>query len=323
MRFSVLKDFHPMVGYDLHIPWPLPSPAPSPAPVPYVCFHLLCGWKGTYQRAVTHKTSWGEMIQKGSDIGPGIPHIGVPSYLLPLDILFSASKSYFGTTDYIVEKKPAAVAVIPFIGININLNCGTPFPKRPGIVIAFQTHYGGMTWGDFFHGLLSFAIDWALQWLISKVLGKFSDKIANRFANSALSKAAAKQLLRKQGNVPGRAINEAARQLAAANRARADRILSVFPKFMRPSQQSANPFLNNAVGTLAGFFTGGPLGLDANGAFGWWTPGGAATEGAQDYLNSNVVDEHGNPPPKPPPPPPPPPRRPPSMGPAPPTQCPR
>ena len=41
MPFAVLKDFHPMIGYDLHIPWPIGSPAPLPAPVPYVAFHLL------------------------------------------------------------------------------------------------------------------------------------------------------------------------------------------------------------------------------------------------------------------------------------------
>ena len=86
---------------------------------------------------------------------------------------------------------------------------------------------------------------------------------------------------------------------------------------MRPSQQSANPIVNNALGTLSGFLFGGPLGMDANGAFGWWTPGGAATNGAQEYLNNNAVDEFGNTP-KPAPRPPPPPRQPPTIGPAPP-----
>ncbi|WP_434426605.1 hypothetical protein [Nannocystis pusilla] len=318
MPFAVLKDFHPMIGYDLHIPWPIGSPAPLPAPVPYFCFHLLCGWKGTYQRAVSHSTSWGALVQKGSDIGPGIPHIGTPSYLLPLDILFSASKSYWGTTEYKAEGKPAAVCIIPYACINLNLNCGTPFPKRPGIVIAFNTHYAGMTWGDFFHGLLSFAIDWALQWLFNKLLGKLSDKIANRFLNSAMTKAAAKDLLR--GTVKQKVINQMARELAAANRARADAFLKIFPAFMRPSREAANPILNNAVGAVSGFLFGGPLGMDANGAFGWWTPGGATTSGAQDYLNNNVVDEFGKPPP-PPPQPPPTPRRPPSIGPAPPPVC--
>jgi len=312
--FAVLKDFHPMVGVDLHIPWPIGSPAPSPAPVNYFVFHVLAGWKGTYQRAISHSTSWGALVQKGSDIGPGIPHIGVPSYLLPLDILFSASKSYWGTTDYKAEGKPAAVCVIPWAHININLNCGTPFPKRPGIVIAFNTHYGGMTWGDFFHGLLSFGIDWALQWLFNKALGKFNDWIANKFLNTALTKGAAQALLR--GKVKGNVINEVARQMAAANRGRADAFLKMFPAFMRPSREAANPILNNAVGAVSGFLFGGPLGMDANGAFGWWTPGGATTNGAQDYLNNNVVDEFGQRPKKPPPPPPPP-RRPPTIGPAP------
>ena len=105
--------------------------------------------------------------------------------------------------------------------------------------------------------------------------------------------------------------------MAAANRSRADAFLKMFPRFMRPSREAANPILNNAVGAVSGFLFGGPLGMDANGAFAWSTPGGATTNGAQDYLNNNVVDEFGQRPKKPPPPPPPPPRRPPTIGPAP------
>ncbi|HEY0136239.1 MAG TPA: hypothetical protein VGB85_19275, partial [Nannocystis sp.] len=246
---------------------------------------------------------------------PLIPHIGPPSYLLPLDILFSASKSYFGTTEYKVEGKPAAVAIL-FI-VNLNLNCGTPFPKRPGVVLAFNTHFAGMTWGDFFHGLLSGLIDWTLQFLLSKALGKFGDWFTAKLAPAALSKAAVKGMINRSSVPKGMSINVFARQIAQQNMAKTERLMALFPAFMRPRAQLVNPIVNAVSGTVAGFFVGGPLGMDAA-VIGAPTPGGGMTNGAQDYLNNNVVDEFGNPPPPPPPPPrqPPPPRRPPSIGPA-------
>lgn len=310
--FAVLKDFHPMLGIDLHIPWLIGTPAPAPAPVPYYVGMVLCGLTGTYQRAITHKSTWGTVVQKGSDIGPLIPHIGPLSYLLPLDILFSASKSYFGSSLSLAEGKPVAVAVL-FV-VNLNLNCGTPFPKRPGVVIAFNTHFVGMTIGDFIHGLLSAGIDWLLQYAIGKALGRFSDWLANKIAPSILSKAAAKAFLRQQGGVSNKVINQVARELAQRNQAQTARVLAMLPSFLQPRRELLNPIVNNTIGTVSGFLFGGPLGMDANGAFGWWTPGGSATSGAQDYLNNNVVDEFGHAPP-PPPSQPPPPRSPPTIGP--------
>lgn len=326
MQFhAVMKCWHPMIGRDLHIPWVPGSPVPAPTPVPYFTYQIMLGFGVVCSVATTHNSmGWGWTMQKGTDIGFLIPHIGPPSLLTPLDMILSASKSYFGSSQYMAEGKPVACALLGMT--NPNLNCGSPFPFSVGLVIALNTHFVSMTLGDFLHGLLSFGIDFALQCAIGWLVGKGADKIANRLAPQILSKRAAKAILRAQGGIKGNVINDAARALAAANNARAARWLPYLPHFLRVPQ-AANPAVNTVVSNVIGFFVGGPMGADA-GLAGLPTPGGAVTEGAQGYLDNTGVQDLGSgspaptqsspPASSPPPSTPPPQQSPPTIGPAPP-----
>jgi hypothetical protein len=285
---AVMKAWHPMIGRDLHTVWPPGSPTPGP-PAPFVSSHVLLGFGAICSVATTHNSmGWGWTMQKGTDIGFLIPHFGPPSLLTPLDMIFSASKSYFGSSRNMVEGKPICCALFGLT--NFNLNCGSPMPFSVGFVAALNTHMVSMSIGDILHGLLSFGIDFALQCALSWLIGKGADKITNRIAPAILSKRAAKQLLR--GTVKGNAINNAARALVARQTAQSARFLPFLPVWLR-HVAAVNPVVNTAVGTAVGFLVGGPMGLDA-GAFGAPTPGGAGTTVAQDQLNNTGVQDLGS-----------------------------
>mgnify|MGYP000320066594 CR=1 FL=1 len=284
---AVMKAWHPMIGRDLHTVWPPGSPSPGP-PAPFVSYHVLLGWGAICSVATSHNSmGWGWSMQKGTDIGFLIIHTGPPSLLTPLDMIFSASKSYFGSSQNMVENKPICCALFGLV--NFNLNCGSPYPKSVGFVAALNTHMVSMSLGDIIHGLLSFAIDFALQCLLSWLVGKGADKITNRIAPAILSKQAAKQLLR--GTVKGNAINSAARALVARQAAQSARFLPFLPVWMR-DVAAVNPVVNTVVGTVVGFFVGGPMGLDA-GTFGAPTPGGAVSNWSQEQLDSPSVPDAG------------------------------
>jgi hypothetical protein len=289
---AVMKCWHPMIGRDLHVPWVPGTPAPAPSPVPYFTYHIMLGFGVVCSVAPTHNSmGWGWTMQKGTDIGFLIPHIGPPSLLTPLDMILSASKSYFGASAYMAEGKPVACALLGMT--NPNLNCGSPMPFSIGQVIALNTHFVSMTLGDFLHGLLSFGIDFALQCAIGWLVGKGADKIANRIAPTVMSKQAAKQLLRSQG-VKNKVINTAARAFVDARNARIAKFLPYLPHFLRVPQ-AVNPVVNGAVSNVIGFFVGGPMGADA-GLFGAPTPGGGSTSCAQKYLDNTGIQDIGGPP---------------------------
>lgn len=207
MGHNVLQILHPMIGLDFHLP--------ATPPFFHITGHILWGVFGVTAEYSSNKhfSSWGtEVVCKGSDIGPMIPHIPVGVMLPPplaplrlaLAIAFSGSKSHFGshkykTTDKSGGAKSVALALI-FV-VNLNLNCGEPAPTPTGIVLAFNTHESGMTLGDFLAGLLSLILDTAVQtvlnlfgagvgkWLLGKIAPKLAAKIA---AKIAASPAAAK-----------------------------------------------------------------------------------------------------------------------------------
>ena len=168
MKHGVLKNWHPMIGCDRHIPWPPGSPTPAPAPAPYLTFSDMQGTTITASMANDVLSNyWGYTMLKVTDIGPMIPHIGTPSNLLLIEIPLSASKSYWGSSRYVSKGKPVAASLL-FV-INPNLNCGTPLPTPSGIVLAITTHRVDMTWGDIFSGFLQMAFDFALMWALSKI----------------------------------------------------------------------------------------------------------------------------------------------------------
>ncbi len=265
MGFKVLRWFHPMAGCDWHIPFPPPVGAPLPAPTPYGVVQIM-GNPVSLTKLYTTDTfadSTQPAMCKGSDIGMLIPHIGTFSVVMAIEMLFSGSKCYFGpsavqVTDNTGAPNNPAVAIL--VHVNLNLNCGTPFPTPTGAVIAFNTTELGMTWGDFFSGLLSMAFDWVFQTIINllclKYAGRFigeplrrlGGRLAARLGLGTLSRTASRQSARalwKAAGKPG-PLSVFAREVAEAA-ARRNRLF--VEGFGLVSENIVNFLLGSPIGT--------------------------------------------------------------------------
>ena len=184
--FAVLKHFDPMFGRDLHIALPPGSPVPTP-PAPHLTTDTLMGKGITVLWDKTVFTHFGWSVQRGSDIGPFIAHIPLaPNTLIPLIMLASASKSEWGSQQYLVKNKPAACALL-FV-VNPNLNCCDPVPMPLDAVLAITTHFVGMTWGEIVAGALMMALDVLITGAINYLGGALFDKMGQAIYERALYK---------------------------------------------------------------------------------------------------------------------------------------
>lgn len=279
---AVMKHWHPMIGRDMHIPWPPGSPSPAPSPAPYVTTSTLLGLGITASYAPTHQSQgMGMTMQVGTDIGPMIPHIGTPSNLLPIEIPLSSSISYFGPGNYMAGGQPLAAALLGMT--NPNLNCGTPVPLPVGEVIALNTHFVGMSLGDILGGLGAMAADFVVQSALQKVdlgiSGRLSSYLSKKLSPVVYQRTLFRQLMKG----------------------------SKWPQTNALTRQwkwddTAPQVIGEAIDQVSGFFTGGPMGADAA-TLGLWTPAGAGGEAAQetsrgageavgDYLEDPAIDEY-------------------------------
>lgn len=179
---AIMKNWHPMFGFDWHCPWVPGTPSPAPAPVMYKTGAML-KWmtelKDLTKVAWSHSSQgWGYSMKQGTDIGPLIPHIGPPSLLIPIEIIFSSSKSYFFTSQYKAEGENICVALA--ILVNPNLDCGTPMPTPTGVVLALNTHFAGMSWAEFIQALNQMALEALIQTILNFLCGKLGDTILGR-----------------------------------------------------------------------------------------------------------------------------------------------
>jgi len=261
MLCAILKAWHPMIGRDLHIPWPPGSPSPAPAPAPYTVCAPMGGIVPLTTRFTTTSFTDGlaPAMLRGTDIGMMIPHVGAPSITLPLEMLLSGSKSHFGASKTIVRDQfgatgPVAIAMLGFT--NLNLNCGYPLPTPFGQVIAPTTHVTTVTLGDLVAGLYLMAFDFCLQAILNKLgskvgewMGSAAGAIARRLGVGALSRVAARQMARALGIRSG--IGATQRALQAASRAKLAAIIE-----------------NTTIYGFAplGVFLGGPLGISVSAA---------------------------------------------------------
>jgi hypothetical protein len=276
MFHCVLKHWHPMAGVDFHIPWPPGSPSPAPSPVPYKTGMLLIGPTTLTCKLLETvvSDSWGITVGVGTDIGPLIPHIGPPSVTLPIEMLFSSSKSHFTTSLYQGKNQPIACALL--VIVNPNLNCGNPLPTPTGFVIAMTTHVVGMTWGDVFGGLGAMFGDFCVQAVLNK-LGNMAGGALGGFLQKSLfgrffQNWAIKALL--GGGHPDLALSWAG--VMAASQA-----------------ERVGNWAGTALGVAIGFFSGGPMGADIGTAGGYngdrdnpWTPGGKLGETVSDQYRN-------------------------------------
>lgn len=209
--FAVMKHFDLMIGIDVHTCWPPPDPKPN-GPAPYLTIMFLHGLQPlTPMMAPTCLTLSGMTMQRGTDIGPGIPHIGPPSKLTPLDILLSSSVSYFGPSAYAAEGVPVAAALASVIGINAN--CWTVGPVPTGLVLCPTTHFTGMTLMDILFGVVSYAADVVMEQVTGaaaavakkRVVGPISKKLSTKLASKTAAKTAGKASANAGSTAAGKA----------------------------------------------------------------------------------------------------------------------
>jgi hypothetical protein len=254
---GVLKNWHPMVGCDWHIPWPPGSPAPLPSKAPYVTASLMQGFTLTAQMADDHLSDhWGLTMLKVTDIGIMIPHFGPPSTLLLIEIPLSSSKSYFGSSRYVSKGKPVAAALLWHL--NPNLNCGFPMPTPTGCVISLTTHEVQMSWGDIISGALQMGIDFLIAWALNKVMGKVNSRVFNYlqlkiFARIAgpLEQAAATEAVEKGWDI---GVRKAAAGIDAA---------IATEGVIKAKEKLINWSITGGL-TAAGLLFGSPMGVDAS-----------------------------------------------------------
>jgi hypothetical protein len=279
MMCNVLKNYHVMMGIDLHdgLMPPLAVPAKN---LPYgVVAPLKLGpWgaiTGKSRTDVCH-SGFGETLIRGTDIGPLIPHIGVPQYLLPLIILTSASKSEFGASSVMTPDGPVAIACL--VVANLNLNCmGPTCPPLPfGIVPAVATTTAGVTAMDLLCGALTLIFDAAVQYGLNRLLNSSG---ASRFVN---------WITRGLGQ-----------RVAAAGLE-----LAVTSLDSHLAQFLGRGMIEQAIPTLIGLLIGSPLGysipsvntgqVDAEGQPVLSSPGGIVYDGVGNYLNNPSVPPVGD-----------------------------
>ena len=175
--FNVLKTNHFMLGIDFHdalIPT-IPKPVPL---IPHSVFAPLEGYVGaaSVKKAAKTNAEYVPMLQRATDIGICIPHFGL-NLLLPLVILGSGSKSYFGAGTVKLEGTATGVAVLHDANINLNCGGGTTPPTPTGYVFAPATVRCGMTMGDLYAGIAQMVVEGLITWGINFALGKATESL--------------------------------------------------------------------------------------------------------------------------------------------------
>jgi hypothetical protein len=276
--FNVLRWHHPMVGVDWHIPV-LPI-GPLPFPSPYFVVQIMGNWVvqlSTLYTPSVYADATQSAMCKGTDIGSLIPHVGTPSIIIFIEILFSSSKSHFGPSAVVVSdqygaaKNPAAAVGVV---VNPNLNCGFPVPTPLDVVIATNTTQVAMTWGDIIGGLYSMVVDAVFQTIINlisfKVLGPAMEGLGRRLAPRLGIRALSRAASRQAGRAAWKAAGKQGPLSAFANPLRNGPIMRFAERFGMGGDKAI------------GFFLGSPLGLSADApALGLPTVYGAFMEGIQ------------------------------------------
>lgn len=174
---NILRYTDLMLSFDVHqmvIP-----PAP---PAPGIYFHpsflgfgelsgkaKYSGDADTISKGIVKTMGVNAMFQ-GTDTGFFNTHIGNPAnVLLPIVILFSASKSVFHSSTVNINGKPPATAAL--VIMNLNLNCAFPVSLPLGVVYAFNTVTAGMTLGDYLGGIAFMVVSGLIEYGVGKVLG--------------------------------------------------------------------------------------------------------------------------------------------------------
>lgn len=271
MGHNVLKPCFPMIGFDMHgeisitPPW---NPAPS---FPHVSFSILNGISMKRSKTSTVSQDGGNMIiHRTSDIGNLIPHVPIPPVpnlvLLPLVILFSGSKSYFGPASVQAQGKVIGCALIFVVDINGNcwdiLSAGIGLVAPTGVVITWNTVETSLSWGDIIGGFITMAIDAAFTALLSFLGGKLAGRISGPIVRRVMGSRVGTYLMSKAA------------------------------LFATPLVKSV---VESTLGGVILFVTGSPLGHSLPGVLGSETDAGSAGNAwGYDIGNAITGDGPGN-----------------------------
>jgi hypothetical protein len=144
----------------------------------------------TAKQSSTVKVGGGYAIGRQHDLGAGIYHFA-PNTLLPLIWAGAGNKAEFASSTVSIavgkESLRMAVALIPGVGLNPQLDCNEPCPMPTSVCIAsFNTVTAGFSAADCVAGFAAMTADIAASWMSSKIAGGACSKIAGILGKSAL-----------------------------------------------------------------------------------------------------------------------------------------
>jgi hypothetical protein len=181
VQFNALNSIQLVAGVDMHKNLP---PVP-PAPAPHVVAYLMgLADPDTSKQSDNVKVGWGYALGRQHDLGRGLYHFAVNA-LLPVVDLGAGNKAEFGCATVTIghcgsgkDSLRIAAALIPFAGLNLQLDCDEPCPMPTSMCVAsFNTVYVGMTAMDILAGFVAGAVDCFLTWLVSFVSGKIATAV--------------------------------------------------------------------------------------------------------------------------------------------------
>ncbi|HVT09343.1 MAG TPA: hypothetical protein VHO67_17910 [Polyangia bacterium] len=271
--FHALNSIQVVAGCDVHNQIPPPPPV-GPLPAPHVIVYMMgLADPTTTKTSATVKMGWGFSIGRQHDLGRGLYHFAA-NLLLPLVDLGSGNKSEFGCASVSIgacgaglEKARLAVGVIPFVGLNLQLDCNdVPCAMPTSVCIAsFNTVHAGLTLTDVLAGFAAMVVDIAITWLVGEIAGAIASGLGS-LAVGALGEVLA--LLGPEALLIG--------GLAGI---------------------VAGPVIHDAAKMVIGWLIGTPLGYSYTGTVAGVPLGPGSTYGGK--LN-DIINDHISPTPKPP-----------------------
>lgn len=186
---KVLNSTHRVVGVDFHKNIPPPPPA-GPLALPHIVSATMSQADPTTQKiskSVMAGATGGYALGRQHDLGRGTYHTGANA-LIGLVWLGSGNKAEFGVSTVKTDQGRLAVACIPFVGINLQLDCNdipwmgkatASLPAPTSICIAsFNTVLAGFTLRDFVAGLVAGLTDAVIVFVVSKIAGFIVEELA-------------------------------------------------------------------------------------------------------------------------------------------------
>jgi hypothetical protein len=190
---KALNSFHLVAGCDLHKQIPPPPPVgPNPFAPHVVVYCLGFAMPSTSLKSATVKAGMGHALGRQHDLGMGIYHFAA-NILLPLVWAGAGNKAEFGVASVTIGATPQgpkrmAVALVPFVGLNLQLDCCEPLPLSTSLVCAsFNDVSAGFTLRDCIAGFVAMRVDQLYVFLVGAVTGVLS-KVASTALTFALGK---------------------------------------------------------------------------------------------------------------------------------------